>query len=227
MNQQQALIQSKYFLYVGIAFTAILLISNTVAVKITQVGPFVFDAATWLFPISYIFDDVLTEVYGYAASRKIIWSAFMAQALMAVIYVAVQYMPSAPFWGDQASYNAILGMSPRIVAASMVAFFCGEFSNSYVLSRMKVWSSGKHLWQRTIGSTIVGEGIDSVLFFTLAFAGTMPGSALLTMIVSGYLFKTAYEVLAMPITYAIVNFLKKAEGIDTFDRGINYNPFSL
>lgn len=217
--------KSKYFLYIAIAFVALLMISNTVAVKLIGIGPFVFAGAIFIFPFTYIFGDILTEVYGYRATRKIIWSGFAALILMSLAYVFVQNLPAAGFWTGQEAYATILGFVPRIVAGSIVAFFIGEFCNSFVLSRMKVWMNGKHLWMRTIGSTIVGEGVDTIVFVLIAFYGTLPLAALFTIIWSGYLFKVGYEIIATPLTYFIVGWLKKAEGIDVYDRGINYNPF--
>lgn len=219
--------KSKYFIYIGILFVAVLMISNTVAVKLVEIGPFVFAGAIFIFPISYIFGDILTEVYGYKASRKIIWSGFAALIFMSICYYFVQVLPAPGFWQNQGAYELILGAVPRIVIGSIIAYFVGEFSNSYVLSKMKVWSNGKRLWMRTIGSTVVGEGVDSIIFGVIAFAGVIPFSGLATMIVSGYLAKVAYEVLLTPVTYMIVNKLKKAEGIDVYDRGVSYNPFLL
>jgi hypothetical protein len=217
----------KYFMYVAIAFVALLMISNTVAVKLIGIGPFVFTGAIFIFPLTYIFGDILTEVYGYRATRKIIWSAFVALILMSLAHLFVQWLPAASFWGGQEAYATILGFVPRIVAGSIIAFFVGEFCNSFVLSRMKVWMNGKHLWMRTIGSTIVGEGVDTIVFVLVAFYGTLPLAALFTVIWSGYLFKVGYEVIATPITYAIIGWLKRAEGVDVYDRGIDYNPFTL
>jgi len=219
--------KSKYFLYIAVLFVAVLMISNTVAVKLIQVGPFIFAGAIFIFPISYIFGDVLTEVYGYKATRKIIWSGFAVLVLMSLSYWFVQILPAPMFWQNQSAYEVILGAVPRIVIGSIIAYFAGEFSNSFVLSRMKIWSRGKYLWTRTIGSTIVGEGIDSVLFGVIAFAGTIPSSGLLTLIISGYLAKVAYEVILTPVTYLVVNKLKQAEGLDVYDKGVNYNPFTI
>ncbi len=219
--------KSKYFLYIGILFVVVLMISNTTGVKLIQLGSFVFSGAIFVFPISYIFGDILTEVYGYKASRKIIWAGFASLILMTFCYWLVGILPAASFWPNQGAYEAILGAVPRIVLASMIAYFAGEFSNSFVLSKMKVWMNGKHLWMRTIGSTIVGEGVDSIIFASVAFYGTMPFSALVSLILSIYIFKVLYEILATPLTYFIVNKLKKAEGIDVYDRGISYNPFKL
>lgn len=218
---------SKYFLYIGILFVAVLMISNITVAKIVQIGFFVSPAAIFIFPISYIFGDVLTEVYGYKASRKIIWSGFAAQILMAVYLYIVQILPAAPFWSNQAAYEAILGSVPRVVLASLCAYFAGEFSNSYVLSRMKVWMEGKHLWMRTIGSTIVGEGVDTIVFMTIAFSGVLPVGTLIATGFSVYLFKVIYETLATPLTYWVVNHIKRAEGVDVYDKGISYNPFLL
>jgi queuosine precursor transporter len=219
--------ESKYYLYVAIAFVVVLMISNTVGTKVVQIGPFVLAGAIFIFPFSYIFGDILTEVYGYKASRKIIWSGLAALVFMSFCYWFVQVLPAAVFWQNQAAYETILGGVPRIVLASILAIFAGEFCNSYVLSRMKVWMNGRQLWMRTIGSTVVGEGVDSVVFGFIAFAGLMPTGALLTLIFSGYLVKTVIEVVATPITYVIVNKLKRAEGIDVYDKGISYNPFTL
>jgi len=218
---------SKYFLYIAILFVAVLMISNTVAVKLIQIGPFVFAGAIFIFPISYIFGDILTEVYGYKASRKIIWSGFVALILMSFCYWFIQVLPAPGFWQNQSAYKMILGAVPRIVLGSIIAYFLGEFSNSYVLSKMKVWSEGKYLWIRTISSTVVGEGVDTLIFGIIVFAGTIPIAALATLIISGYLAKVAYEVIFTPVTYLIVNKLKRAEGIDVYDRGISYNPFLL
>lgn len=219
--------ESKYFLYIAILFVTVLMISNTTAVKLVAFGPFVLSGAILVFPISYIFGDILTEVYGYRASRKIIWSGFAALILMSFCYWLVQILPAPAFWPHQGAYEAILGAVPRITLASMLAYFAGEFSNSYVLSKMKVWMEGKRLWLRTIGSTIVGEGVDSIIFVTVAFSGTMPVATMFTIIVSIYLFKVVYEVIATPLTLFIVNRLKTAEGIDVYDHGISYNPFVL
>jgi queuosine precursor transporter len=219
--------KSKYFLYIAILFVAVLMISNTTASKIIELGPFVVSGAIFVFPISYIFGDVLTEVYGYKASRKIIWSGFAALIFMSFWYWFIQILPPAPFWPNQVAFETILGSVPRITLASITAYFLGEFSNSFVLSRMKVWMNGKHLWMRTIGSTIVGEGVDSLVFVTIAFGGTMPLGAMFTIIGSIYLLKVLYEIIATPLTYAVVKKIKRVEGIDVYDKDINYNPFVL
>lgn len=216
----------RYYSFVGIFFVAILLISNTVSAKLVQLGPLTVAGGIIVFPLSYIFGDILTEVYGYRGSRPIIWTGFVAQVLMCLVYTIVQYLPAPAFWQHQAAFEVILGSVPRIVLASIIAYVIGEFSNSYVLSRMKVLMDGRRLWMRTIGSTVVGEGVDSLVFAVIAFAGTLPWSALFTIVLSGYALKVAYEVIATPVTYFIVRRLKQAEGLDVYDRGIRYNPFA-
>ena len=218
---------SNVFLYLAICFVAVLLISNTVAVKIIQIGQLSLTGAVFIFPISYIFGDILTEVYGYKASRKVIWAGFLAMVFMSVVYWLVQLLPSAPFWHGQQAYENILGIVPRIVLGSITGYFAGEFSNSYVLSKMKIWTGGKHLWARTIGSTVVGEAIDSFLFIFIAFLGTIPLSGLFSMVFSIYFIKVIYEILITPITYLIVKKLKRFEGIDVYDQEVNYNPFNI
>lgn len=208
-------------------FVTVLLVSNTVAVKITHIGPFYFDGATILFPIAYIFGDILTEVYGYKRSRVVVWTGFLACIIMSFIYWLVGILPSAEDWHAQSSYMAILGQTPRIVAASMAAYLCGEFVNAYILARMKVATQGRHLWSRTIGSTILGQGVDTVIFVVIAFAGVIPGNLLLYMILSNYIFKTAFEILATPLTYAAVGYVKKVESIDYFDKDTDFNPFRV
>jgi len=218
--------RSLYYDYLLALFVAVLLISNIASSKILILGPFTFDGGTILFPVSYIFGDVLTEVYGYRRARRVIWAGLFATALMALVLTAVGRLPAAENWTHQASYDAILGQTPRIVAGSLVAYWAGEFSNSYLISRMKVWTGGRFLFLRTIGSTLVGEGVDTLLFVVIAFAGVLPGSLLVTIIVSNYVFKVLFEAAATPFTYLFVNGLKRREGVDHFDRGISYNPFS-
>jgi uncharacterized integral membrane protein (TIGR00697 family) len=209
------------------AFVAVLLISNVASTKILTLGPFTFDGGTILFPASYIFGDILTEVYGYRRSRRVIWAGFAATGLMAAVLAAVGALPAAADWPHQEAFGAILGQTPRIVVASLLAYFAGEFSNSWILSRLKVRTGGRWLFARTIGSTLVGEGLDTAIFVTVAFAGALPGPLLWSIVVSNYVFKVAFEVAATPLTYVAVNRLKAAEGIDTFDVGISYNPFHL
>jgi len=217
----------RLFPFVMVAFVVVLLVSNTVAVKVTQLGPFYFDGATILFPLAYIFGDVLTEVYGFKRSRIAIWSGFAACIFMAFVYWFVGELPPAPDWHRQKDYAAILGQTPRIVLASLIAYFSGEFTNSFVLARMKILTGGRWLWTRTIGSTLVGEFIDSVLFVAIAFTGIIPFPALVVMTGSNYVFKTLYEIAATPVTYGIVNWLKRVEQEDYFDVGTNFNPFAV
>jgi queuosine precursor transporter len=217
----------KYFFYIGLLFVAVLMIANTAAVKLIEIGPLAFSGTIVIFPISYIFGDILTEVYGYRASRKIVWSGFVILIFMSFCYWLIDMLPPAAFWPHQEAFHTILGAAPRIVLASIVAYFAGEFTNSYVLSKMKIWSQGKNLWMRTIGSTVVGEGVDTALFVLIAFGGLLPNEALWQVAISAYIVKVAYEVILTPVTYKIVGWLKRAEGIDVYDRGINYNPFAL
>ena len=217
----------KYFDIILGLFVAVLLISNVASSKILKLGPLTFDGGTILFPISYIFGDILTEVYGYANSRRVIWTGFIAALLMSVIFIIVGKLPPAPGWNDQDAYQKILGLTPRIVIASLLAYFSGEFSNSYTLAKMKILTRGKWLWTRTIGSTIIGEGVDTLLFVTIAFFGVLPNSLLISVIISNYIFKVGFEAVFTPATYLAVNFLKRNEGIDFYDRFTKFNPFAL
>lgn len=217
----------KYFDVVVGAFVAVILISNVASTKILLLGPFTFDGGTILFPISYIFGDILTEVYGYRRSRRVIWIGFGSAFLMSAVFVMVGKLPAGPGWENQEAYDKILGLTPRIVLASLVAYFSGEFSNSFTLAKMKVLTKGRWLWSRTIGSTLIGEGVDTALFVTIAFAGLWPVPLLLSVLVSNYVFKVLFEAAATPFTYLLVNFLKRNEGIDVFDRHRDFNPFRL
>lgn len=217
----------KYLTAIAVFFVSVLLISNVASTKIVDLKWFVFDGGTLLFPLSYIFGDILTEVYGYKRSRSVIWLGFFMALLMSVIFIIVGKLPPASDWGNQDAYNAILGLTPRIVSASLIAYFFGEFSNSFILAKMKIWTKGKMLWARTIGSTLVGELVDSALFILIAFIGILPNSLLVTLIISNYIFKTAVEVLFTPITYKIVKFLKEREGEDYYDTDTAFNPFKL
>lgn len=212
---------------IATAFVAVLLISNIASTKILDLGPFTFDGGTLLFPLSYIFGDILTEVYGFRRSRRVIWQGFAASAVMAGTLVTVGALPPSAGWPHQESYDAILGLTPRLVAASLVAYFAGEFSNAVVLARMKVRMEGRHLWMRTIGSTVVGQAVDTGLFVTLAFWGIVERDVLVQIAVSNYIFKCGIEALFTPATYAVVRFLKKKEGIDFYDRGTRFNPFGF
>ena len=217
----------KYIDIVTALFVTVLIVSNITSVKQLVLGPFTFDGGTIIFPLSYIFGDVLTEVYGYARSRRVIWTAFACMLLTVIVFSLVQRLAPAPYWDGQSAYDAILGQTPRIALASLAAFFVGEFSNSYVLAKMKIATQGKWLWARTIGSTIVGEGVDTLIFALVAFAGTMGNSDLVNLVVSNYIFKVGVEALFTPITYQVVAFLKRAESEDYYDRATNFNPFAL
>jgi queuosine precursor transporter len=219
--------QYKFYDIILGLFVAVLLISNVASAKILKLGPFTFDGGTILFPISYIFGDILTEVYGYRNSRRVIWTGFFAALLMSLTFIIVGKLPPAAQWGNQDAYQKILGMTPRIVLASLIAYFSGEFSNSYTLAKMKILTQGKWLWTRTIGSTIIGEGVDTLLFVMIAFWGALPNDLLIAVIISNYIFKVGFEVLFTPLTYAIVRFLKRREGVDVYDYGTDFNPFAL
>jgi queuosine precursor transporter len=215
----------RYFDVIMALFVAVLLISNVASTKILVLWKFTFDGGTILFPLSYIFGDILTEVYGYRRSRKVIWTGFFAALLMSLVLWAVQVLPPASGWTNQQAYESLLGFVPRIVFASLIAYFSGEFTNSFVLSRLKIIMEGRKLWVRTIGSTLLGEGIDTAIFCLVAFYGVLPYHLLISVIVSNYIFKCSVEILFTPVTYAIVGFLKKHEHEDVYDRGISYNPF--
>jgi hypothetical protein len=233
--------QPRYYEFVMVAFVVILVCSNLIGpAKIAQVDlPFtppwsdaavlVFGAGVLFFPISYVFGDILTEVYGYARSRRVIWAGFAALFFASFMAWVVVSLPPAPFWKNQAAYEVAFGNAWRISLASMIAYFCGEFVNSFVLAKMKVLTQGRHLWSRTIGSTIFGEGVDSLLFYPLAFWGTgiIPNEALPKVMLAQFVAKVAVEVLFTPFTYAIVRWLKRAEGIDHYDRDTKFTPFSI
>jgi len=218
---------SSRFLLIAVAFVACLIVSNITAVKLIDVAGFILPGAIIIFPITYIIGDVLTEVYGYAKARRVIWMGFGANLFAVATFAVVGVLPAAGFWGAQEAYDTILGATPRILAASLVAYLVGEFANAYVLARLKVATEGRFLWVRTISSTVVGQGLDSAIFITIAFAGILPLEALITTIVVQAAAKTAYEALATPLTYLVVGWLKRAEGIDTYDRGASFNPFAI
>jgi uncharacterized integral membrane protein (TIGR00697 family) len=215
----------KYFTLITGLFVAVLLISNIASSKIVVLGPFTFDGGTILFPVSYIFGDVLTEVYGYRKSRQVIWIGFGCALLMTIVFAIVGFLPSASDWANQDAFNAILGTTPRIVAGSLIAYFAGEFSNSFILSKMKIFTRGRWLFTRTIGSTIVGEGVDTLIFVIVAFAGIFSRETLLAIVVSNYIFKVGLEVILTPVTYAVVGYLKRTEKTDVYDYKTNFNPF--
>ncbi|MDQ6662805.1 MAG: queuosine precursor transporter [Acidobacteriota bacterium] len=208
------------------AFVVVLLISNLIASKFTAIGPFRISAAQFLFPVTYIFGDIFTEVYGYGASRRAIWRGFYASVLMALMGVFAIWLPPAPEFKNQQAFQAIFGVVPRIVAGSLLAYWAGEFANSFTLAKMKLLTKGRYLWTRTVGSTVVGQGVDTVIVVWFIFYD-QPIGTILNLIVSGYLFKVAYEVLATPMTYVVVNFLKRREGVDAFDTSTSFNPFRV
>jgi len=206
-------------------FVVVLLISNLVGQKICAFGPLRVSGAQLLFPLTYIYGDVFTEVYGYAASRRAIWLGFLASGLLSLLGFIITALPAAPEWHNQAAFATIFGVVPRLVAASLAAYWCGEFTNSFVMAKMKLFTGGKHLWSRTVGSTVAGQAVDTIVVMTLAFAFTVNAGTIVKLIVDGYLFKVVYEVVATPLTYAVVNWLKRSEGIDTFDVDTRFNPF--
>jgi queuosine precursor transporter len=226
--------QYRWLATITAVFVTSLIISNIIAVKLISFGPLVLTAAVVIFPVSYIFGDVLTEVYGYARARQVIWIGFACNVLAVfVIYVSI-LLPASPIWlagslesaqASQQAYNAVLGFAPRLLVASFVAYLFGEFVNSYVMAKMKIASRGRHLWMRTIGSTLVGQFVDSGIFIVVAFLGVVPAGTLIPLIVSQWLVKSAYEALATPLTYAICYYLKKSEKVDHYDNATDFNPF--
>jgi len=208
-------------------FVAVLLISNVASTKIVNFGFLTFDGGTLIFPLSYIFGDILTEVYGFAVSRKVIWLGFISVTVMAAIFAWVGALPADPSWPYQTAYEQILGATPRIVLGSLLAYWLGNFVNAFVLAKLKVITEGKRLWIRTIGSTLLGQFVDTLVFAAVAFWGTLPGDIWLALVISNYVFKCAVEVVLTPVTYAVVFWLKQQEQEDWFDRGTNFNPFGL
>ena len=218
----------KYYDLVMAAFVTVLLCSNVIgAAKLSTVWGVTFGSGILFFPISYIFNDVLTEVYGYARARKVVWAGFGAIIFASVMSYVVVSLPPAAGWDGQAAYESVFGNTPRIVGASMLAFFAGEFTNSFVLAKMKLLTAGKYLWMRTIGSTVTGEAVDSIIFYPVAFLGVWSVNQVITVMITNYLLKCAWEAVVTPVTYIIVNFLKKAEQEDYYDRETNFTPFSL
>ncbi len=206
-------------------FVTCLITANIIAVKIVSLGMVILPAAIFVFPLSYIFGDVLTEVYGYRWARRVIWLGFICNLVFVFFAWVGQKLPPAPFWGGQAAYESILGYAPRLLIASFCGYLVGEFANSFILARMKIMTRGRWLWSRTIGSTVVGQGLDTAVFITLAFIGT--SSFVPIMILYDWLAKTAIEALATPFTYVVVNYLKKKEAVDAYDHKTNFNPFSI
>jgi len=208
-------------------FVAVLLISNVASTKIVSFGAITFDGGTILFPLVYILGDVFTEVYGYRAARRVIWVGFTCALLMSLVFIVVGMMPAATDWAHQDAYDAILGLTPRIVLASLAAYLVGEFANSGIMAKMKVATKGRFLWTRTIGSTIVGQGLDTVFFVLVAFAGILPGSVLWSIIITNYIFKVGIEVVLTPVTYRGIKYVKEREQIDVYDTHTKLNPFSI
>ena len=219
--------QFRYLDILITAFVVILLVSNLVAQKIIRIGPLSVSGAIVLFPITYIFGDIFTEVYGYAASRRAIWLGFLGTALMYGVAALVIALPADPGFHNQQAFITVFGILPRILVASLIAFWAGEFANSYTLARMKLLTRGRWLWTRTVGSTIVGQAVDTTIVILLTFVGTYPSTTLVRLILTSYFLKVAYEILATPFTYLVVNFLKRAENSDAFDVHTNFNPFRL
>jgi hypothetical protein len=210
------------------AFVTILLCSNIIgAEKVVNVWGFSFGAGILFFPISYFFNDILTEVYGYARSRKVVWAGFAALGFASFMAWVVVTLPPAAGWVHQEAYVIVFGQTPRIVVASLLAFFSGEFVNSYVLAKMKIFTTGKFLWIRTIGSTVAGEAMDSIIFYPIAFYGFWPNDLLITVMLTNYVLKVSWEVVATPLTYKVVGFLKRKEHEDYYDRNTNFTPFSI
>lgn len=230
VKSRSSLAEQKYslwFLIVVAIFITSLITANIIAVKLIGIGGLVLPAGTIIFPISYIFGDVLTEVYGYGRARRVIWLGFFCNLLAVVAIWIAQILPPAAFWDGQRAYEQILGFTPRLLAASFIAYLMGEFANSYVISRLKVLTQGRFLWVRTIGSTLVGQGLDSMIFISIAFIGTIPAAGITSAILTQWLIKSTYEALATPLTYAVVNFLKREEKVDVFDYRTNFNPLRV
>jgi uncharacterized integral membrane protein (TIGR00697 family) len=215
---------SFWFVAIAALFVTCLITANIIAVKFILLFGFLVPAGVLVFPLSYLFGDVLTEVYGYAANRRVIWLGFFCNLLAVIAFTIGGIAPGAPIWHDQAAYNTILGYAPRLLLGSFVAYLVGEFTNSFVLARLKIATKGRWLWTRTIGSTLIGEGLDTLIFILIAFWGTLPASLMLQAILTQWIFKVAYEVIATPFTYWIVGFLKRRERLDTYDYTTNFSP---
>lgn len=218
---------SKWFVVIVGLFITCLITANIIAVKMINISGLILPAAVIIFPLSYIIGDVLTEVYGYRQARRVIWLGFFCNLLAVVAIWGGLVLPAADFWDGQAAYERILGYVPRILAASFIAYLIGEFANSYVLAKMKIATNGRWLWTRTIGSTLIGQGFDSLVFITLAFAGIMPVKVLMISIVTQWLVKSAYEAIATPVTYLVVGRLKQVEGVDVYDHDTKFNPLGI
>ena len=219
--------QFRYLDVLITAFVVILLVSNLVAQKIIRIGPLSISGGLVLFPITYIFGDIFTEVYGFAASRRAIWLGFFGTALMYGVGALIIALPADPDFHDQQAFITVFGILPRLLIASLIAFWAGEFANSYTMARLKILTRGRWLWTRTVSSTIVGQAVDTVLVITLTFGGIYPVRTLLNIIATGYGLKVGYEVIATPLTYLVINWLKRTEHADAFDRHVRFNPFSF
>jgi len=218
---------SGLFVIIACLFVSSLLLSNIIAGKLISIGGMTLPGAVILFPLAYIFGDILTEVYGYGRTRMVIWTGFACNILMVGVFTLLMAIPSPDFFEVEEAFAIVLGMTPRIVMASLLAYLAGEFANAYVLSRMKILTRGRWLWTRTIGSTLIGEGLDTIIFISVCFVGIVPHGILMQMVLYQYLFKVAFELLATPLTYIVVAYLKRREGTDIYDHGISYNPFQL
>ena len=208
-------------------FVTCLITANITAVKLVNLFGFILPAAILIFPLSYIIGDVLTEVYGYHQARRVIWLGFFCNFITVLAIWIGQVLPAASFWDGQEAYERILGYTPRLLFASFLAYLAGEFTNSFVLAKMKIATKGRWLWMRTIGSTLVGQGLDSLVFITLAFVGTIPMASLILTIVTQWLAKSIYEAAVTPLTYVVVKLLKQKEGLDVYDHDTRFNPFSI
>ena len=218
---------SPWFTAITALFITSLITANIIAVKLIDIGGYVLPAAIVIFPISYIVGDVLTEVYGYHRARRVIWLGFACNLFAVLAIWAAGALPAAGFWDGAAAYDRILGAAPRILMAYFAAYLLGEFANAYVLAKMKIATAGRWLWMRTIGSTVIGQGLDSAVFMTIAFAGIIPPEALVAAVLTQWIAKTAYEAAATPLTYAVVGFLKRREGLDVYDTDTRFNPLAI
>lgn len=218
----------RYYDFAMAAFVTILLCSNLIgAAKVASLWGFEFGAGVLFFPLSYVLGDVLTEVYGYKRARRVVWAGFGAMLFMAAMSWAVVSLPPAEGWVGQGAYEQVFGLTPRIVFASLTAFWLGEFVNAIVMARMKIWTKGRHLWTRTIGSTVVGQGVDSLVFYPVAFLGVWPTELVLWIMVTNFALKVGWEALLTPVTYRVVAWLKRVENEDVYDVGTDFNPFSV
>lgn len=218
----------RYYDFVMAAFVTVLVASNIIgAAKPAEILGITFGAGILFFPLSYVIGDVLTEVYGYAGARRVVWVGFAASLFVALMSVTVVGLPPADGWDGQDAYQYVFGQTPRIIFASLLAFWAGEFANAYVMAKMKVMTEGKHLWQRTIGSTIVGQGVDSLIFYPVAFLGVWSFNQVIGVLMVNYLLKVLWEAVLTPVTYKVVGWLKKQEGQEVFDRDTNFTPFSI